>query len=281
MRGPSGLLFVMCVVLPGFAHAQVRPVLEWPEGSAVVSDSGGAGAATLQESASEAAHAVGLSLFVPGLGQHRQGRARKWLFGAVEVLGWAVFFERRASGNDLRTGYRDFAWSNGRLQAGSRVDGDFDYYETLTKWTRSGAFDSDPIQPGLQPEADAGSYNGTIWARAQGLFLGGTPGQVGDPGFEQARAYYEDNAYGSGFLWDWSDDAAGQAELSGRIEASDDRFRQATTVLGVVIANHLVSAVDAFLGRRNPSWVTPLDFGVAQGRTGVGWSARLHVPVGR
>ena len=225
MRGPSGLLFVMCVVLPGFAHAQVRPVPEWPEGSAVVSDGGGAGAATLQES--EAARAAGLSLFVPGLGQHRQGRARKWLFGAVEVLGWAVFFERRASGNDLRTGYRDFAWSNGRLQAGSRADGDFDYYETLTKWTRSGAFDSDPIQPGLQPEADVGSYNGTIWARAQGLFLGGAPGQVGDPGFEQARAYYEDNAYGNGFLWDWSDDAAGQAELSGRIEASDDRFGQA------------------------------------------------------
>jgi hypothetical protein len=54
-------------------------------------------------------------------------------------------------------------------------------------------------------------------------------------------------------LWDWSAALGAQSEFSGLVEASDSRFRQATTLLGVVLANHLLSAGDAFVSsRRGP-----------------------------
>jgi hypothetical protein len=277
MRGLLGLLLALCLGAPDPASAQelARANGYWPAAEQL--------SATLpQQIESRGAKAMGLSFLLPGLGQHYLAdRSRMWIFGALEVAGWAAFLERRSSGAGLQDVYRDFAWSRGRVQRASRMDGDFDYYEALTKWGRSGAFDSDPAQQGIQPEVDATTYNGTIWTRAQGLFLGGSAGQEGDPGYEQARAYYVDNAYGTEFLWDWSEDPAGQSELGDKIEESDERFRQATTFVGVIIANHLVSAIDAFITGRGPTASKPLEFSVTQGPTGLGWSTRVEIPVGR
>jgi hypothetical protein len=222
-----------------------------------------------------------MSLALPGLGQHQLGKSRKWLFAGIEVAAWAVYLERRSAAGSLRDDYRDFAWQVGRLQAGPRVDGDFNYYETLSKWDRSGAFDRDAVSSGLQPEADPSTFNGTTWARAQAIFLGGG-GQPGDPGFAQALEYYEARAYQTEFLWDWTRSTGGRSRLGELISESDSRFRQATTAVGVVIANHLASAVDAFLSTRG--MVSRANIGFETTRRalgGVGWSARLKVPVGR
>jgi len=54
----------------------------------------------------------------------------------------------------------------GRTQSGTRVDGDFEYYETLSEWTSAGAFDRNPSLPGGQPELDADAYRS---ARSRGL----------------------------------------------------------------------------------------------------------------
>jgi len=43
-----------------------------------------------------------LSLALPGAGQHVLGQKRKWAYAALEVVGWAVFLERRSAGNDYR-----------------------------------------------------------------------------------------------------------------------------------------------------------------------------------
>ena len=220
------------------------------------------------------------SLAVPGLGQHRQGRATKWIFLAVEVAAWSVYLERRADGGDLRDDYRDFAWEHARLQAGARVDGDFEYYETLSKWEQSGAFDRDTDATGIQPQEGSETYNGMIWARAQGIFLGGG-GQPGDPGFAQALEYYQQRAYGAGFLWNWSPDPDGRAQLGELISESDSRFRQATTAMGIVIANHVAAAVEAFVEARAIKTPASIDFAPRRGARGLGWSATLRVPVGR
>ena len=102
-----------------------------------------------------------LSLALPGLGQHQQGKLRKWIFAGLEIAAWSVYFERGAAGGALRDDYRNFAWHDGRLQVGARVDGDFNYYETLSQWDRSGAFDRDADSSGLQPEQDPSTFNGT------------------------------------------------------------------------------------------------------------------------
>jgi len=223
-----------------------------------------------------------LSLVLPGMGQHVIGQQRKWIYGAIEVIGWVAFWERRGAGAEYRDQYRDFAWAQGRIQNGARIDGDFDYYETLSKWTSSGAFDTDSGRTGVQPEMDPTTYNGSIWALASQIFIpGGGPVPDTDPAFQDALGYYGERAYGTNFLWDWAPVPGGREELGGLIEASDDRFRQATTALGVVIANHLVSAVDAYLSSRGSGVPARLSIVPAPLTVGPSWSAQLTVPIGR
>ena len=76
-------------------------------------------------------------------------------------------------------------------------------------------------------------------------------GDPSDPAYEAAVAYYRERAWGPGFLWDWTGTGSAMTEYAGLIEASDERARQATHVLGGIIANHLVAAVDAFLSARD------------------------------
>lgn len=222
------------------------------------------------------------SAVLPGAGQHVLGQKRKWAYAAVEVVGWVAFFERRAAGGDYRERYRDFAWAQGRIQVGGRVDGDFDYYETLSKWSRSGDFDTDGGLAGVQPEMDPTTYNGSIWALASQIYIpGGGPVPDTDPAYQSALAYYSERAYGDQFLWDWSAVPGGREELGGLIKASDDRFRQATTALGVVIANHLISAADAYLSSRSSGVLPRLRVEPNPLPGGPAWSAVLSVPVGR
>jgi hypothetical protein len=223
-----------------------------------------------------------LSLALPGVGQHVLGQNRKWVYAAAEVVGWAVFLERRAAGSDARTRYRDYAWEYGRVQMDTRVEGDFEYYETMSKWTTSGAFDADAGMTGVQPETDPAAYNGYIWQLAVQMHIpGGGPVPVADPAYQSALAYYQQRAYGTAFLWDWSSVPGGREELGTLIEAADDRFREATTAVGFVIANHVISAADAYLssrGRSLPARIRLMPSGLAYGPA---WRAVVSVSLGR
>lgn len=221
-----------------------------------------------------------LSGVLPGAGQHLLGQRRKWAYLGLETIGWIAYLDRRSSGSELRVRYRDFAWSEARLQLTPRVDGDFGYYETLSKWLQSGDFDTDGATPGVQPEPDAMTYNGTIWNRAIQLFLPGGSGVAEtDPRYQRALEYYREHAYGQEYLWDWSGTGMAQDEFGSLIRRSDDRFRQATNVLGLVLANHLVSMLDAFVSARAPA--TSVSSGlVPMGASGgVLWSTRVEVAI--
>lgn len=195
-----------------------------------------------------------LSLVVPGTGQLAIERDRGWAYLAMEAVGWVAYVAQRRSGSRARDRYRDLAWDVARAGNGPRVEADFEYYERMTQWRSSGAFDRNPSTPGIQPENDPSTFNGSIWERARGLF-GVTPNgsDPGDPSYQAALDYYTDRAYDEAFLWDWAD----QDELRDRygtlIEDSDEHFRNATVVLGALVANHLVSAADALVTTRGMS----------------------------
>lgn len=291
------LLSVIGTAVPSASVAQWREARAWsPETQSALEPPPSPVAPTL------------LSLALPGAGQHVLGQNRKWVYLALELAGWALWAERRAAAHDYRDRYRDYAWEAARVQSAPRVDGDFDYYERMTKWSRSGAFDTDPISSGVQPELDPGSYNGSIWSLAAQIhFPPGPPPPPPDPAYQDALAYYQRRAYASALLWDWSGASGGQQELALLIEESDSRFGQATTVLGAVIANHVLSAADAFLSARGRSgaarlrvmpglgwaWpgVGPSDAGAAIGaaqgggrvfgQPGADWLLVLSVGVGR
>ena len=67
--------------------------------------------------------------------------------------------------------------------------------------------------------------------------------------------------------------------MSDLIESSDARFRQATTALGVVIANHLLSAADAYLSSPGREAIARIRLIPGQGVRHSGWSVVLSLPV--
>ena len=97
------------------------------------------------------------------------------------------------------------------------------------------------------------------------------------PGYGMALQYYRDRAYGEAFLWDWSRDPDARLELGDLIQESDDRFRQATVVLGAVLANHLASAVDAWLSTSLDIDHTTFRVHPAVSGPAGAWSVSLHI----
>ncbi|NNF12781.1 MAG: hypothetical protein HKN72_06145 [Gemmatimonadetes bacterium] len=224
------------------------------------------------------AKAAALSALLPGAGQYVLDQKRSWAYLAVEAVGLVFYVDRRSAAVDLRAGYRDLAWNEARLQTRARTEGDFEYYERMTKWRTSGSFDADPGAPGVQPETDAATFNGDAWDLARQIFLpGGTTVPESDPRYQRALEYYQGRAYGPEFLWDWTGKEAEQEEFGALIHRSDDRFRQATNVLGLVFANHVVSTVDAYLSARAPR--ASLRSGFVATPEGLGWTARVEVAV--
>ena len=192
------------------------------------------------------------SLVVPGLAQHRQDRRRWVLYAGAELLGAAAYLLARSEAHALRRDYRDFAWAAARagLSAEPRLDGGFEYYERLTRWTASGLWDADPAAPGLQPESDPRTYNGSVWTLAMQIY-GVDPAAPGaSPGYASALDHYREHGYGASYLWAWRAGSGDQDRFADLIARSDGRFRDARLALGVLVANHLVSAVDGFITAR-------------------------------
>ena len=95
--------------------------------------------------------------------------------------------------------------------------------------------------------------------------------------YQRALAYYVGRAYGSDFLWDWSPAPEEHATFDDLITQSDDRFRQATTTIGAIIANHLISAVDAYVSGGSPQRETPLAVWAEPTDVGTRWTAFLRL----
>lgn len=197
--------------------------------------------------------AIAASLVLPGSGQLLLGRARWAVYAGLELAGWLVHLHQRREGHKFRTEYRDLAWMEARSGGPHpRIEGDWEYYERLGSWSRSGSLDADPARAGVQPEVDPESFNGATWALARDIYLPEGAGE-GHPAYGKALEFYETRAYPTELLWDWTGKEASLTQYRDRIERSDEALRTATVVLGAVVANHLLSAVDAFVSSRLPA----------------------------
>ena len=191
------------------------------------------------------------SALLPGAGQYRLGANRWVAYAGVEVWAWLSYLDRTRSADRLEDRYRDLAWSVARrIGSGPRRDREFEYYEAMSQFAESGAFDADPTLDGVQPETDSSTFNGSIWQLAQDIFLPADTIAPGPAEQEAAEAFYRENAIEPAFAWSWSGNPAQQQVFRDLIRRSDEVARDARTVLGIVLVNHLVSAVDALVSAR-------------------------------
>ncbi|HTH65743.1 MAG TPA: hypothetical protein VL563_13725 [Gemmatimonadales bacterium] len=215
------------------------------------------GSAQVVDSATTAARArVWLpplaSLVVPGSGQLITGRDRGLVYIAAEVFLLSRYIQLLHDGHHGSDRYRELAFTVAqRGFATTRRDTVFEYYETLERFQASGVYDRNPGGT-FTPEDDPNTYNGSVWLLAQQNSWP-DPAHPPAPGTElynRAIQFYTLHAIGPDYLWSWNGAPLELEEYRATIHASDDAYRSAQNQLGLLLANHLASAIDALISSR-------------------------------
>ena len=189
------------------------------------------------------------SAVVPGSGQALLKQDRFVAYLAIEAYAWARYTADAREGRRARASYRELASEVARRQfGGSRPNGDFDYYEKMEKFAQRGAFDATPGGD-LDPEPDSTTANGAIWLLARQTFWTDptTPPPKSSQEYSNAATFYRDRAIKPEFQWSWANARLEYAEYRRTIRRSNNAYRTSLQDLGLVIANHALSTVDAFV----------------------------------
>ena len=240
----------------GDAGVALRP----PPPDSVGSPSGvEAASVPLQRGFREGALPPLASALLPGGGQALLGQDRFLAYLAVEGFAWLRYATDIAEGKRQRRAYRALA---ARVARAGFVEsppiGDFEYYERMKHWVESGVFDRLP-GGAVEPEMDTTTYNGAMWLLARRTYWADpdAPPAPGSSSYVRALAFYLDRAVGPEYRWSWSGAALEQDVFGRTIDRSNDAYRRAIEDLGLVIANHVLSTVDAYVtvrlrARREP-----------------------------
>lgn len=196
------------------------------------------------------AWAVLASAILAGSGQAILGQDRFVAYLAVEGYLWTQYVRDQREGAHERRTYRRIAAVVARSPfTAAPKDGDWDYYERMEHFLESGVFDRSAGGLELQPEVDTSTYNGAIWLLARETYWK-DPNQAPDRGSEEwrrAEIFYRSRAIGPDRQWSWRGSAAAYDDFRRTIRRSNDAFRRSLTDIGVIIANHALSTVDAFV----------------------------------
>lgn len=192
------------------------------------------------------------SAVLPGSGQLLLGQRRAAAYLALEAIGAGFFFSETAEGRKKRREYRDISRTVAR--AGFSPDGprgDWDYYESMQRFVSSGAFDA--VAGGeVDPEPDAGTFNGAMWLLARRTYWRDpeVPPPAGSPEHAAAMAFYLNRAVADDMRWSWAGEPEAYSRFRAAIDGSNSAFQSAAQTASLVVANHFLSAVDAYVSVR-------------------------------
>jgi hypothetical protein len=199
-----------------------------------------------------------VSAVVPGAGQAALRQDRWIAFAAVEAFSWLRYVSDRQEAARGRRRYQRIADQVARAlyTPGDPATGSFEYYETMEKWVESGVYDAMP-GGALDPEGDTTTFNGWTWRLARQTYWP-DPDEAPLPesmAYRNALAFYERRAIRPEFRWSWRDAQLQQDLYRRAIFSSNAAYRRATQDLAAVLANHVLSTVDAYVTvrlRRRP-----------------------------
>jgi hypothetical protein len=188
------------------------------------------------------------SAVLPGSGQLVMRQRRGVPYLATEVFLLLQYFSVRDDAREFRNEYQRLAEVARSFFTNQFPVGDFEYYERMEQFVESGGYDLD-VNGTFQPEVDTLTFNGFTWRLARRTYWE-------DPDVEPARdseayqravEFYEERAVRDEFRWSWQNAQLEQDLFRQTIERSNSAFRRTSQYLGVVIANHALSAIDAFV----------------------------------
>ena len=192
------------------------------------------------------------SLLVPGTGQLLAHQDRGAVYLAAELIGLVRYVQLTSQWRGEARRYRALAFDVARRAfTPTPRDTVFEYYETMERFTASGRYNQAP-GPALVPETDLGTYNGAVWLLARQTYWADptTPPDPSTPAYMRAVEFYQAHAVGPDFLWSWSDASLEQGVFREAIRKSDDAYRRAQNQLGLLLANHVLSVIDALISSR-------------------------------
>ncbi len=192
------------------------------------------------------------SLMLPGMGQVVLQQDRFVAYLALEA--WAVleFANQRTEARRQQARYRGLARDVARSLYGLTPPvGSWAYYESMEHYVESGVFDRIPGGE-VDPDIDIATYNGAMWLLARQTFWTDptVPPLSTTASYRYAMNFYLDRAVRSEYRWSWRNAQLEQDLYVRTIRRSNTSFREARRALGLVIANHLLSSVDAFVTLR-------------------------------
>ena len=192
------------------------------------------------------------SLLLPGSGQllAHQDRGAVYLAAEVYLVSRFLQLDHEAMAEAQR--FQNLAFNVARRAYGPvRRDTIFEYYEQMERFAESGAYDADP-GAAFVPETDPNTYNGSVWLLARRTYWEdpNVPPDPTSPQYWKALQFYQARAVGPDFEWSWRDHSLEHEVFRDYIKRSDNAFRRAQNQIGLLLANHVLSAVDALISAR-------------------------------
>ena len=189
------------------------------------------------------------SAILPGAGQAIMHQKRSVLYLALEAAGVGFYISQNRDGSRQRDVYREISRSVARAQfSPNGPQGNWDYYERMEKFVASGVFDA--IEGGdVNPETDATTYNGSVWQLARQTYWRDpdvVPAVTSEE-YQSAIKFYGARAVRSEFRWSWLGAPEPFQKYRAAIASSNSAFRNAEQTASLILANHFLSAIDAYV----------------------------------
>ncbi len=189
------------------------------------------------------------SAAIPGLGQLMLHQDRFVAYAALETFVLLQYAKDIHESNVQQSQSRDLALRVARkdfVDPANAPNGPWDYYETLEEYVQSGRY---TLVPGaIVPDTTSGTYNAKIWleARLNHWANPDVPPPTGSAAYNAAIDEYARRATQPQYRWSWINAELERDLYIAQINKRNDAFRHATTDLSIILANHILSMVDAF-----------------------------------